>query len=602
MANNWPTCEQNGCSGVCAGTHTACIAHVTPAVRDAMLEQFSKSGDLDVRGVTVSDSLLKVILDVAPHGGNGCPTFSAVLFNGATFEGDAGFSGATFKSRAKFNSVSFKRAASFVGARFEGDAQFDGATFKGPAYFDRVSFPGEVGFNKATFEGNATFGGASFKGAAFRGATFKSYVWFNGASFKRGSEFWRTTFEGRAQFGGVKFERDIRFTGSTFERDASFERATFKGHVGFTGVTFERDATFEASVFESSVGFTGTSFEGDATFEKAMFKGDVLVLGPTSIRGKLDLDGAQFASTVRIETDASELTCRRGQFRGGVRFEVRGALVRLDDSDFSVPSLFTGPPYSNRIGGKGQLKLLSLQGANVAGLALGNVDLRECHFAGAHNLDKLRLEAGAAFGFSPAVAWWERRQVIAEEAAWRAARNKRGSWTFPQWGFVEDRPGFLNPGAIADLYRALRKGREDAKDEPGAADFYYGEMEMRRHDHGAPDGARPRGLATRSVLFIYWLISGYGLRAWRSLVALAVVTALFAVAFHYVGFIQPPEPVSYWTSLLYAFRSTISLTDSQVTLTAWGAFFQALLRITGPVLLGPGLLTLSSDDAVSRVW
>jgi hypothetical protein len=32
---------------------------------------------------------------------------------------------------------------------------------------------------------------------------------------------------------------------------------------------------------------------------------------------------------------------------------------------------------------------------------------------------------------------------------------------------------------IAGLYRALRKGREDARDEPGAADFYYGEMEMR---------------------------------------------------------------------------------------------------------------------------
>jgi hypothetical protein len=46
------------------------------------------------------------------------------------------------------------------------------------------------------------------------------------------------------------------------------------------------------------------------------------------------------------------------------------------------------------------------------------------------------------------------------------------------------------------------------------------------------------------------------------------------------------------TSLLYAFRSTISLTDSQVTLTAWGSFFQALLRITGPVLLGLTLLAL----------
>ena len=35
-------------------------------------------------------------------------------------------------------------------------------------------------------------------------------------------------------------------------------------------------------------------------------------------------------------------------------------------------------------------------------------------------------------------------------------------------------------GRITAIYRALRKGREDSKDEPGAVDFYYGEMEMRR--------------------------------------------------------------------------------------------------------------------------
>lgn len=236
--------------------------------------------------------------------------------------------------------------------------------------------------------------------------------------------------------------------------------------------------------------------------------------------------------------------------------------------------------------------MLSLQGANVAGLTLGHIDLVECRFAGAHNLDSLRLEAGATFGVSPAIAGWERRQVIAAEAAWRASRDRHRSWKFPQWDFVEDRPEVVGPGAIADLYRALRKGREDGKDEPGAADFYYGEMEMRRHNYGESGETHRRGRATRCILFIYWLISGYGLRAWRSIVALAVVTALFAAAFHYVGFIQPPKPISYWTSLLYAFRSTISLTDSLVTLTAWGAFFQALLRIAGPVLLGLTLLAL----------
>jgi hypothetical protein len=33
---------------------------------------------------------------------------------------------------------------------------------------------------------------------------------------------------------------------------------------------------------------------------------------------------------------------------------------------------------------------------------------------------------------------------------------------------------------VAKVYRKLRKSRKDAKDESGAADFYYGEIEMRR--------------------------------------------------------------------------------------------------------------------------
>ena len=230
----------------------------------------------------------------------------------------------------------------------------------------------------------------------------------------------------------------------------------------------------------------------------------------------------------------------------------------------------------------------------MAGLALGNVSLADCRFAGAHNLDKLRLEAGRSL-----------RPLTRRGGLGAPPDHRRGSCVAggqgPAWPLEgpavarpRRQPKPLSPGAIAGLYRALRKSREDAKDEPGAADFYYGEMEMRRHDRETGGANRWRGRASRIVLTAYWLVSGYGLRAWRSLVALAVVTALFAVAFHFIGFTQPPEPASYWTSLLYAFRSTISLTDSQVTLTAWGSFFQALLRITGPVLLGLTLLALRS--------
>ena len=190
--------------------------------------------------------------------------------------------------------------------------------------------------------------------------------------------------------------------------------------------------------------------------------------------------------------------------------------------------------------------------------------------------------------------------MIAEEAEWRADRAQPGRWRAPQWPDrwraprwlnSEDRLDALSPGAIAGLYRALRKSREDAKDEPGSADFYYGEMEMRRHDrrNGHASGGWSRGLVSGGVLTAYWLVSGYGLRAWRSLASLAVVMLGLAAAFHLVGFTRS---TSYWKSLLFAFRSTVSLSDPSVTLTAWGGLFQALLRLTGPVLLALTLVAL----------
>ncbi len=124
---------------------------------------------------------------------------------------------------------------------------------------------------------------------------------------------------------------------------------------------------------------------------------------------------------------------------------------------------------------------------------------------------------------------------------------------------------------------------------------------MRRHarpicganDSGeARSGAASRGRIERAILTGYWLVSGYGLRAWRALAWLAAATVGFAVAFHLVGFTNPPRPVSYWTSLLYAFRATLSLTDDEVRLTAWGKLLQAVLRLVGPLLLGLAVLAV----------
>jgi hypothetical protein len=552
-----------------------CLAHADESETAAALKLIGQTGEIYARGVTVTPALLERILAAAPRGKNDKPLLRGCQFGRATFEQTAGFGGVTFTLDAEFE-----------GATFTGDAEFDHATFTGDARFDQATFTGDAGFVGTTFTGDAWFEGATFTGDA----------WF--------------------------------YRGATFEQTAMFLNATFTGDAWFVGTTFTGGAAFGGATFTGDIWFNRATFTGDAAFGGARFD-QARQLGPLLGRRGLMLDDAQFAQPVQIEASSAWVCCRRARFPGGVQFRLRRACVVLDDTDLAAPSILAGIPalssdelarrekqiprdrqrgLADEIPGRPQL--VSLRRANVAGLTLSNIFAADCRFAGAHNLDKLRLESDVSFGTAPLPLGldgrrWGGREVIAEERAWRADPNRprrsRRRWAAPWWPVAwlnEQEPGVLDPGQIAGLYRALRKGREDIKDEPGAADFYYGEMEMRRarsgsgSNPGSQPGATTRGRVERGIVTAYWLVSGYGLRAWRAVAALAVVTALLAVAFHLAGFAVPPRPVSYWTSLLYAFRATLSLTDNDVKLTAWGQLLQGVLRLTGPVLLGLALLAL----------
>jgi hypothetical protein len=177
---------------------------------------------------------------------------------------------------------------------------------------------------------------------------------------------------------------------------------------------------------------------------------------------------------------------------------------------------------------------------------MSGVDLSACRFAGAHNLDRLRLEGGSSFAPTPRDYRVTPRQAIAEEHEWRATHStplSASDWHLEEYALPEDVPASrLSARDIATVYRDLRKGREDNKDEPGAADFYYGEMEMRRlAGRRTPSRARQAGRPTKdrgehTILTLYWLVSGYGLRASRALISLALTVVLFAALLYLWGF------------------------------------------------------------------
>ena len=479
------------------------------------------------------------------------------------------------QARARAGSDRATVYAPFLGKTFDADVLFDRVDFIG-AEFDGAIFKGEVEFRDVTFANSACFQGTTFeKASCFQGASFNCRARFaydpDEDAAPRRQE---TTFTGWADFRHVGFRKGADFGGARFESRARFGGATF-------GTSEERAlGSFDGARFASARSF-----------------------GPMLGWGTVSLDRAIFESNVRIGISAPTVTCRRTIFLSRTTLETRNALVWLDDAEFGLPSVVAGakdplieydteePLDDGELLGRvvstsrdllaidrGAWRPLvcSLQRANVGNLTLSEVDLTVCRFDGAHNLDGLRFE-GVDFPLVLNI-WGVGRRAVYEER-----KMPRGD------------PGRAE--GIARTYRALRKGREDNKDEPGAADFYYGEMEMRRRarrEFGESGSAKRTSWTEWLVLWAYKLVSGYGLRASRSLIFLTATIVGGALMLEAWGF---KSPQSFGDSVLFSLESAASFFRGPTIihgseLDREGHAIQIGLRLLGPLFFGLALLAL----------
>ncbi|GAA3500077.1 hypothetical protein GCM10019016_071820 [Streptomyces prasinosporus] len=310
------------------------------------------------------------------------------------------------------------------------------------------------------------------------------------------------------------------------------------GAARFSEAFFSGDADFNGASFSGTVCFSGVSFSGDAGFNGVRFEA-ASHLGPLVCDKQVILDGAVFQQPVTLEIAARQVSCARTRWVSTATLHFRYAEVDLRDAVFEYPVLVAARPTPFALSSSGRMspetelsglepgvRLASVGGVDAAHLALHDIDLSRCRFAGAVHLDQLRVDGWCTFATTPTgrsrrFPWrWSRRNTLIEEHHWRVRAARRPDratalgWTSPP----QDAPD-LKPAAVAALYRQLRKSLEDGKNEPDAADFYYGECEMRRHD-----AARPWG--ERALLKIYWALSGYGSRATRALAWLVAAMAL----------------------------------------------------------------------------
>jgi hypothetical protein len=347
----------------------------------------------------------------------------------------------------------------------------------------------------------------------------------------------------------VTFEGPAWFQEATFEDDAWFAWATFNGYGQFPEVPFRGDATFSGATFEASAEFREATFQADARFDQTTFR------------------------------KAAYPNFTRATFGGRVDFE--GATFE-GDAGFREATLEQG----------GRPRVVSVRRAKVGTLVLSDADLRGCRFVKAHNLDGLRLEGDVEFAHQPDSWWWARRRVLAEEHEWRlthgslrAQEGWYGVHVRPPARFLRGNPeveNALDASSIAAIYRDLRKGREDSKDEPGAADFYYGEMKMRRFDITKPRRT-PHPLALLARLRLRTPCEPRAARPGRD--RARVRSPLYAWGF--------PSQRSFLDALTFSAESTTSLFHPpERELTLAGEWLQIGLRLLGPFFFGLALLSL----------
>ncbi|MFJ3438866.1 pentapeptide repeat-containing protein [Streptomyces cyaneofuscatus] len=351
-------------------------------------------------------------------------------------------------------------------------------------------------------------------------------------------QFNKATFQGAAHFNSVTFQGAAQFESAAFQDAAEFDAVNFQDAARFASATFH-DAWFDSAVFSGDVEFAGATSANRAWFRNAQFETAAWV--SFTCGGLVLLDGAVFHQPVILSFVARRVSCGRTRWAATASLHLMYAELHLTDAVFEYPVLVTGSlgPYRGEavlpeglVGQTPGVSLANVDGADVAHLALHNVDLSGCEFAGAVHLDQLKVDGWCTFATTPSgwgrrFPWrWSKRNTLAEEHYWRvrtthhSARAVSRGWSAPPQHTPE-----LQPAAVAALYRQLRKSLEDGKNEPDAADFYYGECEMRRHDTTRPWGER-------TLLTAYWALSGYGLRATRAmgwLVASMAVTIMVMV-------------------------------------------------------------------------
>jgi uncharacterized protein YjbI with pentapeptide repeats len=500
-------------------------------------------------------------LDGADVGGR---VLAAISREGASSAIDLSCRGARFRERVEWNALKFSRLDA-TEATFDRGLMLTNCEIRSDAILDRVVSP-YFRLDRAVFAAATYLRGAQIATTKMNNVGFRGYTTFDDARLKQ------------VTLRGVVFDAEARFRQLACADNANLRRVIF-GTVASFQESRWGSLRFAGCEFDGPVQITGVAVEGRLYFIGCRFADSRII--ELQSGGDCELRETTFERPLNLRVNAPRVSASHASFEQGVDLTLsHGAQLDLAGASLGGPSLIMTEVLT---GDESPARLQSLAGTRLAGLTLRGLDLSACSFARAHTLDDVVISGRGQLSRAPwATGGLGQREVIVDEVDfWRARRPRRKT------GSAGKDPGDeipATPATLAETYRALRRGRENAKDRPGAADFYYGEMEMRRQS--AP-------LVDRVVLAAYWLVCGYGLRASRALVAYLVVVGGLAVTLEFWGL---SKHAPFADVLVYVLATTTVLQKPSLALAlnTGGNYLEVAARLIGPAMFALMLLALRS--------
>jgi hypothetical protein len=484
-----------------------------------------------------------------------------IAIKGTRIKGRFDFSYAECKQVLDFHSTTFLSEVNFTGATITKDIILQKTTFhekadftdmivEGALYGESCKFLNEVDFTAAQIKRRAVFIKGIFENIAmFTGFNISGTAYFHSTTFLKAANFGSAHIKGRAIFEGAIFEDNFdfasgrigacaEFKNSLFKKNAVFHRTQIEESAFFQNTNFEGDVDFGYIRIGSNAEFNGAVFHKTAIFNSAIVEGHTLFNSGSSAGSQNDEQVLPKPTIFKGKADFSSVVFLGGATFLGARFfeNVDFFASRIDmNAGFTDVVFFKNVDFLNA--SFGTLFFSKYNSGDMNNQFNGRIDLRGCTYN----------------RFEPISVW--------EQLMEHLYPYHRQPYTQ-----LENTLLLIGEDQLAKKVYYKRKCTEFSIFKKRNPLIWLGDRFL-------------------------WLLTGYGVKLWRLLLAIVLILAIGTLIFQLKGAVEPNN----FQQMLSAFKSN---TETRIYSIGVLESFWVTLKLFLPIPIAAGATWLPSSEVL----